>query len=183
MRKLIFAINISLDGCCDHTKFGGSEGVLEYHTNLLRDIDLFVYGRKTYQLMVPYWPEAEKDPTSTKAEIEFAKAFNSINKVVFSRTLDSKDAGEKTRVVKTDLRDEVGKLKQAPGGNILTGGVSIPSQLIELDLVDQYLIVVHPNLIGDGRRLLEGISLKKDLALMDSHNLKSGVVILRYQKK
>lgn len=75
MRNLIFAINISLDGCCDHTKFGGSEEILKYYTDLVRDVDLFVYGRKTYQLMIPYWPDVAKDQSTTKAEKEFAQAF------------------------------------------------------------------------------------------------------------
>ncbi len=89
MRKLIFAINITLDGCCDHTKVIADEKLLEHYTRLIRDVDLLVYGRKTYQLMVPYWPEIAKNQSETKAEIEFAQTFDSINKVVFSRSLDS----------------------------------------------------------------------------------------------
>ena len=89
MRKLIFAINITLDGCCDHTKVIPDDEVLEYFTELLREVDLQVFGRKTYQLMVPYWPDVAKDPPATKADHEFAEAFNSFNKLVFSRSLDS----------------------------------------------------------------------------------------------
>ncbi|MGA8838837.1 MAG: hypothetical protein WB538_24595, partial [Candidatus Sulfotelmatobacter sp.] len=63
MRNVIFAINITLDGCCDHTKFNPDEEVLEHYSHLLRDVDLLVYGRKTYQLMVPYWPDVAKDPS------------------------------------------------------------------------------------------------------------------------
>ena len=89
MRNVIFAINITLDGCCDHTKAIPDDEKLEYFTDLMREIDLQVFGRKTYQLMVPYWPEVAKNPLETKASIEFGRTFDSINKLVFSRSLDS----------------------------------------------------------------------------------------------
>src|SRR5215813_6183047 len=138
MRKLIFAINITLDGCCDHIKQVADDETHEYFTQLLRDVDLLVYGRKTYQLMVPFWPEVAKNQSMTKALNEFALAFDAIDKVVFSRTLDSVE-DRNSRIVRTDLHDEILKLKQQEGKNILTGGVSLPSQLIELDLVDEYI--------------------------------------------
>src|ERR1700689_4566085 len=175
MRNVVFAINISLDGCCDHTKLIADDELGEYSTHLLRSADLQVFGRKTYQLMVPYWPDVAKDPSGTKADKEFADAFVSINKIVFSRSLDSVE-GTNTRIVRTNLRDEILKLKQEQGKNILTGGVNIPSQLIELGLVDEYYFVVHPVVVGEGRRLLEGISLQQalKLKLVDSKILKSG---------
>ena len=83
MRKVIFAINVTMDGCCDHTKGIGGDDILEHYTQLLREVDLLVYGRKTYQLMVPYWPEVAKNPLETKASIEFGRTFDSINKIVF----------------------------------------------------------------------------------------------------
>ena len=104
---------------------------------------MFVYGRKTYQLMVPYWPDVAKNPSETKADIEFAQAFVSKKKIVFSRSLASAE-GENTKIVRTNLRDEILKLKQEQGKNILTGGVDIPSQLIELGLVDEYRFVIMP---------------------------------------
>jgi dihydrofolate reductase len=149
MRKLIYAINITMDGCCDHTKAFADGELLEHYTELLRDVDLLVYGRKTYELMVPYWPEIAKNHSETKADIEFARAFVSIKKVVFSRSLDSAEDKD-TRIVRTDLRDEILELKQEPGKNILVGGVSVPSQLIQLGLVDEYRFVVGPSLPGKG---------------------------------
>ena len=80
MRNLIFDINITLDGCCDHTKTIADEELFEYYTHLFRDVDLQVFGRKTYQLMVPYWPDVAKDQSETKASHEFAKTFVSKNK-------------------------------------------------------------------------------------------------------
>ena len=90
MRNVIFAINITLDGCCDHTKVIADEETHEYFTLLMRGVDLLVFGRKTYQLMVPFWPEVAKNQSMPKASNEFAQTFDSINKIVFSRSSDCK---------------------------------------------------------------------------------------------
>ena len=185
MRNLIYAINLTIDGCFDHTKGIPDDELLEYFTRLVLDADLLVYGRKTYQLMVPYWPDVAKNPSGdTKAELEFAQAFESRNKIVFSRTLDRAE-GRNTRIVRTNLQDEILRLKEEQGNNILVGGVDIPSQLIELGLVDEYYFVVHPVIAGEGRRLLSGINLEKKslLKLMESKILKSGCVALHYLKQ
>ncbi|HLZ89572.1 MAG TPA: dihydrofolate reductase family protein [Puia sp.] len=186
MRNLIFAINTTLDGCCDHTQFNPDEEMMDYFTRLTRDADTFLYGRKTYQLMVPYWPDIAKDHSGqTKADIEFAQAFDAVDKIiVFSQTLDSPE-GKNTRIVHTILPDEIRKLKQEQGKNILTGGVAIPTQLAGLGLIDEYRFVVHPIVAGEGRRLFEGISLQEKLRLklVDSTVFKSGCVALRYLKQ
>jgi dihydrofolate reductase len=183
MRNVVFAINITVDGCCDHTKMIADEEIHEYFTHLMREVDLLVFGRKTYQLMVPFWPDVAKNHSMTKAGNEFADKFDSINKIVFSQSLDS--AGGNTRIVRTKLRDEILKLKREQGKNILTGGVAIPSQLMELGLVDEYHFVVQPIVAGEGRRLLEGISLQErlQLRLVESKIFESGCVALRYSKQ
>ena len=184
MRKVIFAINITLDGCVDHTKQCADDETHEYFTHLMREVDLLVFGRITYQLMVPFWPEVAKNQSMTKAENEFARTFVSIDKIVFSRSLGSAE-DENTRIVRTNLRDEILRLKQEDGKNILVGGADIPSQLIELGLVDEYRFVVGPIVAGAGRRLLEGVSLRErlQLKLVDSMIFKSGCVALRYLKQ
>ncbi|MGC2744946.1 MAG: dihydrofolate reductase family protein [Candidatus Angelobacter sp.] len=190
MRNLIFGINITLDGCCDHTNQFADEETHEYWTGTLREADLLVYGRKTYELMVPFWPDVAKTQSMTKALNEFAQVFDSINRVVFSRSLGSvegKDGAEdkNTRIIRGNLRDEILKFKQEQGKNILTGGVSLPSQLVQLGLVDEYRFVVGPVIAGAGRRLLEGVSLpeKLQLKLVESKIFKSGCVALRYLKQ
>ena len=183
MRNVIFAINITIDGCCDHTKIVPADDTFEYFMGLLRDVDLQVFGRKTYELMVPYWPDVAKDQSATKADREFAEAFVSVNKLVFSRSLDSVE-DRNTRIVRTDLHDEIVKLKQQPGKDILVGGVDVPSQLIQLGLVDEFRFVVSPVIAGEGRRLLEGVNLPKklQLKLVESKIFESGSVALRYLK-
>jgi len=184
MRNVIFAINLTIDGCCDHTKFNPDEDTFGYFTHLLRDVDLLVYGRKTYQLMVPYWPDIAKSQSETKADIGFAQTFVSKKKVVFSRSLASAEDGN-TRIVRTNLRDEILKLKQEQGKSILVGGVDVPSQLMELGLVDEYRFVVMPIIAGEGKRLFEGVNLPEKclLKLVDSKTFKSGCVALRYLKQ
>jgi len=181
MRKLVFAINTTLDGCCDHTKFYPNEDTFAYFTRLTRDADTFLYGRKTYQLMVPYWPDAAKEDPSD----EFAQAFDAVEKiVVFSQSLDSAEE-QKTRIVHTGLQDEVLKLKREQGKNIFTGGVNLASQLAVLGLIDEYHIIVYPIIVGEGTRLFEGINLqeKLQLKLVESTVFKSGAVALRYLKQ
>jgi len=183
MRKVIFDINLTIDGCCDHTKLGGNDEVHEYFTNLFRDVDLFIFGRKTYQLMVPFWPDVAKNRSgTTKAMNEFAQAFDAVDKiVVFSRSLD-RAKGKNTRIVRTNPQDEILKLKQEQGKNILIGGLNLFSQLLEPGLIDEYHFLIHPVVVGEGRRLLEGISLPESLQLklVESTVFKSGCVALRY---
>ena len=185
MRNVIFAINITLDGCCDHTKFNPDEEVLDYFTHLVLDADTFVYGRTTYELMVPYWPDVAKNRSGGRADIAYAEAFEAIRKmVVFSRSLVRAER-KNTSIVSTDLKDEILKLKQEEGKNILTGGVTIPAQLIAFGLVDEYRFVVHPIIAGAGRRLFEGINLPErlQLKLVDTEIFKSGCVALRYVRQ
>jgi dihydrofolate reductase len=184
MRKLIYAINLTADGCCDHTRQSPDEEHFEYFTQLMREFDVHIFGRKTYELMVPYWPDILKDPSASKAETEFAREFVANTKVVFSRSLSSAE-DTNTRIARGNLQDEVLKLKQEPGKNILVGGVDLPSQLIQLGLVDEYQFVINPLIVGEGKRLMEGVSLPQrlQLKLAESKIFKSGCVALRYLKQ
>ncbi|MGA7853409.1 MAG: dihydrofolate reductase family protein [Candidatus Acidiferrales bacterium] len=183
MRKVVYAINLTLDGCFDHTHGAPDEEVGQYFMDLVRDADLLVFGRKTYELMVPYWPDIAKSDTEDKMDKDFAETFVSKNKVVFSRSLKSAEA-DNTRIVRTNLRDEILKLKQEPGKDILVGGVDIPSQLIALGLVDEFRFVVMPILAGKGKRLFEGIRLEKlQLKLVETRTFKAGSVLLHYLKQ
>jgi dihydrofolate reductase len=186
MRKVIFGINLTLDGCCDHTRMIGDDEMHEYFARLLREADVLVYGRKTYQLMVPFWPDVAKNHSGpTEAMNEFAQAFDSVSRmIVFSRSLDRAE-GKNATIVRTRPGDEILKLKQEHGRNILLGGVDLPSQLMKLGLIDEYQIVLQPIVAGEGRRLFEGVSLQErlHLRLVESLVFKSGCVALRYLKQ
>lgn len=183
MRKVIYGINVTIDGCCDHTKFFAGEDIHEYFTQLMQDVDLIVYGRKTYELMVPFWPDVAIKQSMTKAENEFAQTFDTIDKLVFSRSLDSAE-DKNTKITHAQPVDEILKLKQHTGKNISIGGVDIPAQLIAAGLVDEFHIVVHPIIAGKGRRLFDGTDFpeKLQLKLAESKILPSGSIALRYLK-
>ena len=182
MRNLVYAINGSIDGCCDHAKMNGDEEIHEYLTNLIRNAGPLLYGRVTYQLMVPFWPDVARNQSMSTVSNEFARVFDSVGKVVFSKSLDQAEGN--TRIIRGNLREEVLKLKQEEGKNILVGGVDLPSQLIDLGLVDEYYFVVQPSIVGEGRRLLDGIKLREKLKLKlaDARTLKSGCLALHYLK-
>lgn len=186
MRNVIFAINLTADGCCDHTKLIGFDDVHEYFTQLMQDADLLlVYGRTTYELMVPFWPHiAENQSAPTKAINEFAQIFTAIDKVVFSRSLESVE-DRRTRIVHGTPGEEIQRLKEQEGKNILLGGVNLPSQLIALNLVDEFRFIIQPIVAGEGRRLWESTELtaRLGLKLVRSEVLKSGCVALQYLRQ
>ncbi len=183
MRKIIYAINISIDGCVDHTRFTkADEELFDYLTSIMRDIDLSVYGRKMYGLMFPYWADVAKNQSGTKWENEFAQTITDVDKVVFSRSLDGIEGN--IRIVRTDPVAELLKLKQAPGKNISVDTVSLFAQIAQAGLIDEYHFVVHPVIVGQGTRLLEGsLPERLQLKLVESNVFKSGCVALRYLKQ
>jgi dihydrofolate reductase len=183
MRKVVFDINITTDGYCSHRDMIADDELHEYFTGLLRNASHILFGRTTYQLMVPYWPDVARNQSETKALNEFARVFDSLDMVVFSTTL--KDAGrDKTRIVRSNVAEEVLALKQQPGKDISVGSLSIASQLSERGLIDEYRFVVHPVVAGKGPRLFETVKPQNSLQLdfIDSKTFQSGVVALHYRK-
>jgi len=183
MRKVIYGINLTADGCYDHTKnFGGGDDVHEYFTDLMQDVDLIIYGRKTYELMVPYWPDLAKAQSGSIATNRFATTFDAIDKVVFSKSLEKVNGNAK--LIRSNPAEELLKLKKEPGKNISIGGVDLPSQLVALGLVDEFYFLVHPTIVGAGRRLFDDLQLSQslNLKLAGSRVLNSGCVELHYLK-
>lgn len=172
---------MSIDGCIGHTSFIPDEEIFEYFTNLVHEVDLIAYGRKMYEIMFPYW--ALEENRDSKLETEFAKWITGLEKVVFSRTLDS--VKYNARIVHTDPVDELRKLKQAPGGNILLSTVSMVPLLANAGLIDEYRFFVHPVIVGQGPHLVEDGSLveKLNLKLLETRTFKSGGIALHYAKR
>lgn len=180
---MVFAFNYTADGYCSHTDMIPDEELHEYFARVLRNASILLYGRTTYQLMVPYWPDIARNRSETEAENEFARVFDSLEMVVFSTTL--KDAERtKTRIVRANVAEEVLALKQLPGKDILVGSLSIASQLSERGLIDEYHFVVHPVIAGKGPRLFETVKPQERLRLdfTGSETFHSGVVVLHYKK-
>src|SRR5512145_2166007 len=154
MRKVVFGINSTLDGGCDHTNGIADDELHEYFTGLLRDSDVDIFGRNTNHLMYPYWHDVAVNQSETKVINEFARTFDSIPKIVFSTTLKSVEWNN-TTLLHSNLREEITKLKQQPGKNISIGSISIASQVAQWNLIDEYHFVVHPIIAGKGPRLFE----------------------------
>lgn len=182
MRTVTFGMNISLDGCCDHTLFNPSEEVHDYFTQMLNEVDLIVYGRIMYELMFPYWSDVAKNQSGTDDENRFAERLTAIDKVVMSRTLDKVE--ENTRIVRSNPTEELFKLKQQRGKKISVDSVSLLPELITAGLIDEFHLVVHPVMVGKGRQLIDGGSLQETLTLklVDTIVFKSGSVALHYLK-
>lgn len=183
MRKVVFAINITADGFCSHTDGIVDDELHDYFTDLLRNAGILLYGRTTYELMVPYWPEVAKNQSEDKATNEFARVFDSLDMVVFSKTLTTVE-GKNRRLVRGNLAEEVLALKQKPGKDIAVGSLSLASQLSERGLIDEYHFVVHPVVAGNGPRLFDTVKMQGSLRLdlVGSKTFRSGVVALHYRK-
>lgn len=182
MRKLILAINTTPDGFCDHRWGIADEALHGFFNELLKGADTMLYGRNTFEMMDPYWPSVARDKTGTKQEIEFGELFTAMHKIVFSRSGFKTDA-HNTTVVNEINEAAILKLKNQPGKNILAGGTLVLDRLMEMNLIDNYIFVVHPMLGGQGKRFFESIQLKTPtpLKFQSSRVLPSGVIALYYE--
>ena len=180
MRKVIFAINITIDGYCGHETGIVDDELHEYFTRLLQNSDVDIFGRNTYHLMYPFWHDVAVNQSESKTINEFARTFDSMPKIVFSTTLKSVEWNN-TTLLHSNLREEIIKLKQQPGKNILVGGLNIASQVAGWNLIDEYHFVVHPIIAGKGPRLFESVE-NRTLHLAGSKTFRSGVVALHYKK-
>lgn len=179
MRKLIAAINMSLDGFCDHTSMNADEEIHDHFTELIRSGDIILYGRKTYQLM-EYWKSVVENPTGERSMDDFATAIDGIQKIVYSRTLDSVDWGN-TELRREVDRDEILMLKQQPGRNIFIGSPSMIVTLGNLGLIDEYHLVLHPTVVGSGLPLFKNIPERIDLKLLKTKTFAGGALALYYE--
>ena len=180
MRKLIAAINMTLDGFCDHTAMIADEEIHQHYNELLRNAGTLLYGRITYQLMESYWPSVVKNPTGNKPMDGFAVLIDNLPKIVFSRTL--KNVGWKNSKLKKEvIKEEVSELKQQAGKNILAGSPSLIVALTQLDLIDEYQLCVHPVISGSGLPLFKNTRDSVNLKLLKTKTFGCGAVTLYYE--
>lgn len=179
MRKLIAAINMTLDGFCDHTAGIADDEIHQHYNELFYTADTLLWGRKTYQLMESFWPTVVKNPSGNKPIDEFAVLVDNINKIVFSKTLTGVSWNNTT--LKSEInKEEILKLKQQPGKNMFAGSPSLISALTDLNVIDEYQIAIHPIILGKGLPLFK-INNKVDLRLLKTKSLASGVIIQYYE--
>ena len=182
MRKIIVSNYITLDGFFAGPKgeidwFVWDEEMANYSRGLLTSMDTILFGRVTYELMAGYWPTASP-PAEDRVIID---AMNNLPKVVFSRTLE-KVEWKNARLVKGDILEEISKLKQQPGKDmVIYGSSSIVSTLTRAGLIDEYQLFINPVVLGNGKPLFRGITGTAKLKLLETRTFQCGVVLLRYQ--
>jgi dihydrofolate reductase len=185
MRKLIAAINMSLDGFCDHTEMIADDEIHQHYNELLSNADTLIYGRITFQLMESYWPSVVKNPTGNKPIDEFAVLIDNIPKIVFSRTLKSVD-WKNTQLKREVIKEEILELKQSRNGgskNILVGSPSLIVALSQLGLIDEYQLAVQPTVLGSGLPLFKNVKDRINLKLLKTKTFGLGVVAHYYEPK
>jgi dihydrofolate reductase len=181
MKRIIAAINMTLDGYCDHTSGLPDEEIHQHYSDLLRAADAVLYGRITYQLM-EYWRTVLETPTGDQAMDDFAVAIDSTPKIVFSHTLKTVD-WRSARLATQALEKEVLELKQQPGKDVLVGSPSLIVALTKMNLVDEYQLCIHPLVAGSGLPLFKNISEKFILNLTNTKTFSGGAVILYYEPR
>ena len=179
MRKVIAAINMTLDGFCDHTAGIPDEEIHQHYTELLNEGDAILYGRITYQLM-EYWQPLVKNPSGEKTMDDFAMAIDKIPKIVFSHTLKNV-AWESAKLAKRAIEEEVLELRQQPGKDILVGSPSLIVALTQLDLIDEYQLGVQPIVLGSGLPLFKNVKDRINLKLVKTKTFGCGAITLYYE--
>jgi dihydrofolate reductase len=189
MRKLIAAMNMSLDGFCNHETMIADDEIHQHYNELLSNAGTLIYGRITYQLMESYWPSVVKNPTGNKPMDEFAVLIDNISKIVYSRTLQHVD-WKNTTLKKEVIQEEILELKQsrpASGGsgskNIVVGSPGLIVALSQLNLIDEYQLGVQPTVLGSGLPLFKNIRDRIDLILLKTKTFGCGAVMLYYERR
>lgn len=184
-RRLFASIIVSLDGY-----IAGPQGQLDwfedgdpeferYCDEMIDSVGVALYGRCSYELMLGYWPDAERNPRSA-SDLAFARKMNALPKVVISRTLDQAEWNN-TRVVRECVAEEIGDLKRVAGKPIVAwGGAGLVRTLSDLGLVDEYRLIVHPVLLGGGIRLFGELDAPRKLRLVRTTQLGKSLVVLCY---
>jgi dihydrofolate reductase len=180
MRKLIASINMTVDGFCDHTAVIADEELHQNANELLKNTDAILFGRITYQLMENSWPAIVQHPTGVPAVDEFAVLIDNIPKIVFSHTLTSVN-WKNTRLVNSDMKEEVIKLKQQPGKNLGVGSPSLIASMMQWGLIDEFRFCIQPIVLGKGLTLFKNINERIDLRLLKTQVHGSGAVTVFYE--
>ncbi len=170
---------MTLDGVCDHTAGIPDEELHQHYAHLLSKAGAVLYGRITYELMT-YWKAVAKNPTGEKATDEFAVVMNKVPKIVFSRTCKNID-WESATLAGRPLEETVLELKQQSNKDILVGSRSLIIQLINLHLIDEFQLCVHPVVAGGGLPLFEDIAQRTVFTLTKTKTFAGGTVTLYYE--
>ncbi len=183
MGKLLYAMNVSLDGYVETPDHGldwtiVDDELMTWFNDRFRGLAASLYGRRLYELMAAHWPTAESDPASTEPEREFARIWNATPKVVFSSTLDAVEWN--SRLVRGDVSDELARLRAEFDGDFEVGGATLAASFIRRGLVDEFGLVVHPVVLGAGTPFFPPLETPIRMQLKEKHTFASGIVYLGY---
>jgi dihydrofolate reductase len=181
--KLIYSLNISLDGFVETTDHGlewanVDEEVHTWFNDQARTLDATLYGRRMYELMAAYWPTGEDDPAATDAMREFSSIWKPMPKIVFSSSLEHVE--HNARLVRGDVGSVLGDLRREFDGDLDVGGPDLAGQFVRLGLVDEYRLVVHPVVLGAGTPFWPELDAPLGLRLIDTKTFASGVELRSY---
>jgi dihydrofolate reductase len=186
MRKLISFIHTSLDGFVagpngEMDWINVNDEIFDYAGNHTDEADMGLYGRVTYQMMEAYWPTAGEQPNASKHDKQHSGWYNKVEKVILSTTMQGVNL-KNTTIISDNLSAQIGKLKQAPGKDILIfGSPTAVHSLTAENLIDDYWLFINPVLLGQGIPLFKGIKERINLKLVSSHFFSCAVVCLHYE--
>jgi dihydrofolate reductase len=185
MRKVIYAMSVSLDGFIEAAdgdlSWSYPDEELHRHFNEREArIGTYLYGRRLYENMTAFWPTADENPDAPPQEIEYARIWKRKPKVVFSKTLTQ--VGWNSRLVNGNIAEVVNELKSQPGDDLSVGGAGLAASFMSLGLIDEYELYLHPVVLGSGKPMFPPVEDRINLKLVETRAFGSGVVLLRYRK-
>ncbi|MEU5158507.1 dihydrofolate reductase family protein [Streptomyces sp. NPDC020875] len=188
MRKLIYGMNVSLDGYIaapgdDIGWSTPSDELFRFWSDQLRATELTLYGRKLWRTMSSHWPTADQRPDAGPAEVEFARRWREMAKVVFSSTIDEDEVDWNTRLVTGDAVAAITRLKASNGGPMDIGGATLAGAAMRAGLIDEYVIAAHPVLVGGGTPFFADLADQVDLHLVETRTFPGGVLLTRYETR
>ncbi|AXH37276.1 deaminase [Humibacter sp. BT305] len=179
MRPLRYSINVTLDGCVDHREALADPSLHRHAAEALARADALIFGRRIYTLMEDAW-RSPLPPSMPDWMHPFAETIDVAKKYVVSTTLEAPDWNADLLRGGDGLEDEIRALKAQPGEGLYTGGVTLPTALARLDLIDEYEFIVHPRVAGHGPYLFGGLPSPIELTAIGETRLGSGAVATRY---
>ena len=182
MGLLTFALNVTLDGCCDHRAGIADDEMLDYFTELMDSAGAMLFGRTTYELMEDAWPAVARDEKAARASREWARKLEAKPKYVVSASRRDFPWNNTFRV-EGDLQAAIKQLKDKTPQGVLVGSPMLSTALERLGLIEEYRIVVHPVLAGHGPTLFQGLQPSRRLELLSTKRLSSGVMALHFRRR